>query len=368
LEGVTAELLRKAVVSFAYPRDNTGGWLVSIMRTVLRPFQSGRQLNGDEALFFVDHAKSEADRLYQIVVSRALTDADLIVSQDQLCELSGIASAADVAIIIELLKANGHVVEIPLMFSSATTTAKLPQMYLRAYKFLTHDVRAVITDTDRSLAAVKHHLTVTEKAIETLSTSSDKILKETKTAIRQGNKNHALFSLKRKKLIDAELNRRYATHHNMTVVLLKLTGIRQDQQIFKAIKLSSDALKEEVKKLPIEAVDTMISEWNEAAEDSEQISVQLSDQSALTNDVTMSPSEEAAALQELAKLEQGTTTSLALSSVETDSKTKPLVVAKEYTTPPTIARIVTEGSHTAEPAEVATDRSKMLSKQPVLLS
>ena len=105
-----------------------------------------------------------------------------------------------------------------------------------------------------------------EKREEHLQTKVNKSLKNAKSKSRKKDKKGALFELKKKKMLENQLQSIQGKRINVETQIMALEDAHLNTETLKAMKSSSRALKQTVKESDLEKVDELMEEMNEVME------------------------------------------------------------------------------------------------------
>ena len=94
---------------------------------------------------------------------------------------------------------------------------------------------------------------------------------EAKAKLRSKDKRGALFLIKRAKLYDAQITQLYGKRSNLDIQIMALEGAASNSEIFKAMNLGRQALKQATSSVDVDVVGDLMEDLNESLQANEEI-------------------------------------------------------------------------------------------------
>uniref|UniRef100_A0A6U3S856 Uncharacterized protein n=1 Tax=Ditylum brightwellii TaxID=49249 RepID=A0A6U3S856_9STRA len=127
-------------------------------------------------------------------------------------------------------------------------------------------------DPAESIVKLREAIATQEKREEHLNRKMDALTKEAKEKMAKKDKKGALFSLKRKKMYEAEIDKIQNVKMTLETQVMNLESATQNAETFGAMKTGTDAMKKIRMDVGIEKVDDMMDDIREEMEVANEIS------------------------------------------------------------------------------------------------
>ena len=131
------------------------------------------------------------------------------------------------------------------------------------------DVINVIHNTKNTIQMLQKKVSHNEKKLQ-LEVNNAKL------CISNKNKSKALIHLRRKKLLEKQINNLYGQIMNLEQQCISLEGLKMNQQVVNTMKTTSNTMKELNKSMDVDKVDNIMSDIQDNIDDIEEVNQMLS--------------------------------------------------------------------------------------------